>query len=145
PPQLMPVGFDVTVPVPLFETVSVRGMMSNVAVTLRAWSIVTSQVVLASEQLASDHPPNVLVPLVGAAVSVTTVLCTYDCEQSPGQLMPDGFDVTVPVPVPFVPTESVWDTRVNSAVTLRAAVIDTVQPPVPSQAPLQPVNALVAE
>ena len=50
--------------------------------------------------------------------------------------------MTVPAPVPSLATVSAKLAVVllNVAVTLRAAVIDTVQVPVPVHAPLQPAN-----
>jgi len=56
--------------------------------------------------------------------------------------MPVGDDVTVPAPVPaFVTVAAKLLTEpLNVAVTLRAAVSDVVQVPVPVQAPLQPAN-----
>jgi hypothetical protein len=57
------------------------------------------------------------------------------------QLMPDGDDVTVPVPVPERVTLSAnVDAVLNVAVIARAAVIETVHAPVPEQAPPQPAN-----
>jgi hypothetical protein len=57
------------------------------------------------------------------------------------QLMPLGFEVTVPLPVParVTPNANV-DAVLNVAVAVRACVIDTVQVPVPEQAPLQPAK-----
>ena len=56
--------------------------------------------------------------------------------------MPAGFDVTVPVPAAGARhREREGASRaLNVAVTARACVIDTVQAPVPVQAPLQPAN-----
>ena len=55
--------------------------------------------------------------------------------------MRDGEEVTVPVPVPaFVTLRAKVVTLLKVAVTDRAAVIDTVQVPVPVHAPLQPAN-----
>ena len=56
--------------------------------------------------------------------------------------MPVGDDVTVPAPVPaFVTVAAKLLTEpLNVAVTLRAAVIDVTQAPVPVHAPLQPAN-----
>jgi hypothetical protein len=62
-------------------------------------------------------------------------------------LIPEGDEVTVPAPVPALVTLSEkLDEPLNVAVTDRAAVIDTVQLPVPVHAPLQPakVEPLVA-
>jgi hypothetical protein len=57
------------------------------------------------------------------------------------QLMPLGLEVTVPVPVPArVTLAANVDAVLNVAVTARAAVIDTVQAPVPEHAPLQPAK-----
>ena len=46
----------------------------------------------------------------------------------------------MPVPVPALVVERVYVLRVNVAVTLRAAVMLTVQAPVPVQAPVHPAN-----
>ncbi len=62
--------------------------------------------------------------------------------QSPPQLMPAGVDVTVPPP-PLV-TVNVNCFSVNDAVTVFAASMVTMQPPVPVQAPDHPVNVEVA-
>ncbi len=61
------------------------------------------------------------------------------------QLMPDGTEVTVPLPVlpaPGVETVRVSGISVKVAVTATAAVIETVQVPVPLQVALgdQPVK-----
>ena len=54
--------------------------------------------------------------------------------------MPAGADDTTPAPVPVFVTLSAKLCSVNVAVTLRAAVIDTVHAPRPVQSPDQPVN-----
>src|SRR5262245_22716620 len=54
--------------------------------------------------------------------------------------MPAGLEVTVPLPVPFLPTLSVNCWTLKLAVTEAAAFIVTLHAPVPEQAPLQPVN-----
>jgi hypothetical protein len=58
------------------------------------------------------------------------------------QLMPEGFDVTVPAPEPALVSVSakVVAELLNVAVTERAAVIETVHAPVPEHAPLQPAK-----
>jgi hypothetical protein len=58
------------------------------------------------------------------------------------QLMPEGDDVTVPVPLPIfvTPSENVVAVLLKVAVTERAAVIDTVHVAVPEHAPLHPAN-----
>jgi hypothetical protein len=62
-------------------------------------------------------------------------------EQVLPQLMPDGDDVTVPVPVPARVTLSANVAAVlKVAVTARAAVIETVHAAVPEHAPPQPAK-----
>jgi hypothetical protein len=56
------------------------------------------------------------------------------------QLMPAGTLVTVPTPVPTLATVKEKIPGLNTAVTDFAALIVTVQVPVPEQAPLQPPN-----
>jgi hypothetical protein len=77
--------------------------VENVAAQLRAALIVTTP----SLQSASPVQPLKVEPLAGAAVSVTTVPLEYVSLQSPPQLIPEGLDVTVPLPVPAVATLSV--------------------------------------
>jgi hypothetical protein len=60
-------------------------------------------------------------------------------------LIPGGELVTLPLPVPFFPTVSVWlggtsGIRLKVAVTERAWSMVTVQAPVPEQAPPQPAK-----
>jgi hypothetical protein len=109
----------------------------KLAVTDRASLIVTLQLEL---PLQAPLQPVKTEPLAGLAVSVTTVSRLKAREQLLPQLMPEGDDVTVPVPVPVLLTERSLVMRAKLAVTDRAALIDTVQFPVPLQAPLQPVK-----
>jgi hypothetical protein len=111
----------------------------NVAVTARGAVIARMQLPVPVQ--APLHPANVE-PVAAAAVSVTDAPLAKLALQVVPQLMPPVFDVTVPAPVPFLATVSAKLAVVllNVAVTLRAWVIDTVQPPVPVHAPLQPAN-----
>ena len=60
--------------------------------------------------------------------------------------MPAGDELTVPLPVPFLPTESVYVLSVNVAFTEIDPVIETVHVPVPLQPPpLQPLNVEPAD
>ena len=77
----------------------------NVAVTVFAAFIVTEQV--APETLSHPAQPPKREPALAPAVSVTTVPLAYGSEQSVPQLMPAGLEVTVPLPVPDLPTVSV--------------------------------------
>jgi len=142
-PQLMPVGDEVTVPapVPAFVTLSAKVEAAlKVAVTARAADIDTVQAPVPVH--APLQPVNVE-PLAAAADSVTDVPLAKFALQVDPQLTPAGVDVTVPVPVPAFVTLSanVVAELLKVAVTARAAVIETVQAPVPVQAPLQPANA----
>jgi hypothetical protein len=135
----MPAGADVTVPVPapVLGTMSVFAATAvKVAVTALAALIVTEQVpvpVQAPLQPAKEEA------LPDVAVSVTTAPVVKLSLQIDPQLMPVGNEVTVPVPAPaFVTVRSYVPAVPNVAVTLRAALIVTVQLPVPEHAPLHP-------
>src|SRR5690349_14261588 len=104
------VMFAVAVPPPPWGTLAVVGLMANatlcdvllnVAVTDSADVTVTVHVVFVPVQtpLALDQPANALLA-AGVAVSVTLVPGANGDVQVPAQLIPAGFDVTVPVPVP---------------------------------------------
>ena len=57
------------------------------------------------------------------------------------QLIPAGFELTVPAPLPALLTVSVCWSSVNVAVTVRAPVTEIVQGAVPMQLlPAHPVN-----
>ena len=109
----------------------------KVAVTLRAADSVTVQMPV-PEQPLPLQPLNVE-PLAGAAVNVTRVPLSYASLQSEPQEIPDGELVTVPEPLRLTLNRYVVGTKV--AVVVRAAVMETVQPPVPEQPPpFQPPN-----
>ena len=110
----------------------------NVAVTLRA------AVIASVQPPVPEHPPlqpaNVE-PLAAVAPNVTEAPLAKLAVQVLPQLMPVGLEVTVPVPVPARVTASAKvDEPLNVAVTARAAVIETVQVPVPEHAPLHAAN-----
>lgn len=75
------------------------------------------------------------------AVSATCVFCAKSAEQVPGQLMPAGLLVTVPVPETLTVSGYVG---LNVAVKAVAALTVTVQAPVPEHAPLHPPNIELA-
>jgi hypothetical protein len=91
---------SVPLPVPLVPMVRSRVWIVNVAVTLLGAVIVTLQVE-PDEELHPDHPVK-FEPVFAAAVNCTDVLAPYSSEQSPGQLIPGGALVTLPLPVPDV-------------------------------------------
>src|SRR5262245_50940954 len=82
-----------------------------------------------------EHPPPLqpakVEPMAGEAVSVTAVPLSNVAEHVEPQLIPAGFEVTVPRPVPVLLTESVNLCRANVAVTVVSAFKVTVQVPVP--------------
>src|SRR5262245_18988489 len=123
-------GLAQGVPVPL---------VLKVAVTDRAAVIDTVQ---APVPVQAPLQPAKVEQLAAAAVSVTDVSLLKLALQVLPQLMPAGEDVTVPVPVPARVTvkAKVVTELLKVAVTDRAAVIETVQVPVPVQAPLQPAK-----
>ena len=99
-PQAMPDGLLVTVPVPVpvFVTARLKGIMVNVAVTFCAAFMVTVHVPVPLHP-PPDQPVKVEVAS-GVAARVTNVPLLYEEEQVEPQVMPDGLLVTVPVPVP---------------------------------------------
>jgi hypothetical protein len=105
-PQLIPLGMEVTVPVPepALVTVSVN-ICANVAVTDLAAFIVTVQEVLVPIQ-SPDQLENIE-PVSGVAVNVTDMLLAYEAEQVAPQSISVGVEVTMPVPDPALVTVSV--------------------------------------
>jgi len=79
------------------------------------------------------------------AVRVTAVPLANGAEHVAPQVTPAGLLVTVPAPAPALLAVSVKVCRANVAVTEAAALIVTVQGPVPEQPPpLQPVKVELA-
>ena len=84
------------------------------------------------------HPTKAL-PAEGLAVSVAMVPGVSDSLQVLPQLSNPPVRLTVPVPVPILATESTpWGVGMNVAVTFLAALMVTVQDPVPEQSPPHP-------
>jgi hypothetical protein len=105
---LIPAGLLVTVPVPEAGAVTVSGyvVVENFAPTVWAPVIVTLQ--LAVPEQAPVQPSNV--KFVDAfAVSATFVPVLKSAVQVPGQLMPAGALVIVPVPAVGAVTVSVYE------------------------------------
>src|SRR5437764_11361680 len=116
-------------------------MLANLAVTDFAALMRTVHV----SPDAVSQPVQPVTSRLGLAVSVTTVSMTYDAEQFAPQLMPDGFELTLPrpAPSPALLTVSVKRFRSKIAVTVRAAFIATVH--VVAVAESQPSHPAIVE
>ncbi len=100
----MPVGLDVTVPLPVpsLATVNVKVDNVKVAVTFLAAVIETVQGLVPEQP-----PPDQLVkvdPVAGVAVRTTLSPAGNSAEQVVPQLISSAAEVTVPVPVPALVT-----------------------------------------
>ena len=96
--QFTPPTLDVTEPGPV--AVTFKGKVgTKLAVTLRAWSMVTVQVVGVGFEAHPVQPVKAL-PGCGVAVSVTRVpWLNVSLQLAPGQLIEPGLEVIVPEPV----------------------------------------------
>src|SRR5260370_3065392 len=92
----MPEGELITVPLPLTVTESVSGIAVNVALTLIGLFIVSVQVPVPEQ---GPDQPEKLYPVEAEAVRVTVVPNVNPTEQVPGQEMPEGELVTLPLPL----------------------------------------------
>src|SRR4030095_11676832 len=91
------------------------------------------------ERVPAQPPPLQPVkvePAADVAVNVTKEPAANEAEHVAPHEMPAGALVTVPVPVPDLLTVSVTDCSAKVAVTELAALIVTMQPPLPEQPPL---------
>ena len=141
-PQAMPAGVLVTAPVPVPNLVTVRAKedgRANVAATeVAALSVMVQAAV-------PEHPPPLqpenVEPVAGVAVKVTMVPVVNAVEHVAPHEIPAGALLTVPLPFPDCVTVSAKDDCTKVAVTDMAALIVTLQVPVPVQPPpLQPEN-----
>src|SRR5262245_14662351 len=108
----------------------------NIAVTERAALIDTTQARVPLH--APDQPAN-FEPADGRAVSLTEVPCGKACAHAARQLMPAGYKVTEPVPLPaFLSFRTL--SLSNVAVTAWSEPISATHEPLPAQPPDQPVN-----
>jgi phage tail protein X len=137
--QVMPAGLLLTFPLPVPASVTVRAKVDalNVAVTAFAAVMVTLQVPVPEQ---APLQPAKVDPAAAVAVKVTIVPLVKLALQVLGQVMPAGLLLTLPLPVPASVTVSANVTALNVAVTALAAVMVTLQVPVPEQAPLQPAK-----
>jgi hypothetical protein len=133
PGQVIPPGLLVTVPPPTTVTDSGK-VCVNMAVTDSAALTVTTQLPVPLQ--APLHPAK-LQPAAGVSVSITVVPLSNVVEQVPGQAIPEGLLVTLPLPVIVTFKGKI---RLNVAVTDSAPLIVTTQLPVPMQAPPHPAK-----
>jgi hypothetical protein len=142
-PQVIPAGEEVTAPpsVPVSVIVKLYWILAKVAVT--AWAAVIVTLQLPVPVHAPLQPVKVELAS-GVAMRVTTVPVSNDALQVDPQAIPVGEEAMVPPPVPALPTVRAYWILVNVAVTDAAALIITVQFPVPVHAPLQPVKVELA-
>src|ERR1700722_17217354 len=94
--QLIAPGELVTVPLPDTLTLSVYWVCANVAVTLCAAFIVTTQLPTPLQAPAQPLKPQ---PFAGVAVTVTSVPGAWLAVPPDGLLMPEGELATVPLTV----------------------------------------------
>jgi hypothetical protein len=107
-PQLIPTGLLLTVPLPapVLPTLRVYEVFKlKLAVTVTFVAKFTVQVPV-PEQPPPLQPVKVE-PAAAVAVNVTTVFAGKEYEQVEPQLIPDGLLVTVPFPLPVLPTPNV--------------------------------------
>ena len=125
-PQLIPAGREVTSPepAPLFETVTVPGLL-NVAVQI--WAV--PETVTMPELVQSPLQPAKLDPAAGEGVRVTDEPKANAAEQEVPQLIPAGEDVTEPEPVPLFETERPEMLRAPAVATLPVALSMRQVPP----------------
>ena len=102
----MPVGRLVTVPGPDFATLSVYVAILVAAIPKLAIAVIVRLLAIVQAAVPVHAPLQpVKVELVaGAAASLTTVPAEYVAEHVGPQSIPAGILVTMPVPVPAVPT-----------------------------------------
>jgi len=138
-PQSIPLGDDVTEPLPVVVTVNAKlltGITEKAAVTFLAALIVTVQVPV---PLQAPLQPSKVEPAVALAVNVTLVPLEKLTEQVEPQLIPAGDDVTVPLPLVVTAKAKLFGgVTENVAVTFFAEFIVTLQVPVPLHAPPHP-------
>lgn len=134
-PQLMPAGFEVTVPVPVPARLTVTGkVIRSKRAATDVLAVMATEHVPVPVQPAPVQPANVEL-LAGVAVSATDVPLAYVSLQSVPQVMPAGLDVTAPEPAPLRVTPSEYVIGSNRASTTVVADSVTVQVPVPEQPP----------
>lgn len=125
----------IPLPVPSLETFKAYVILVKVAVTLRAWIIVTEHVPVPVQ--APLHPEKVEMAS-GVGVSVTGVPFVYVSEQSDPQSIPVGEEATVPLPVPERATDNanmLGGVTEKFAVTTASPLTVTTHGPVPLHPP----------
>ncbi|MBI1766860.1 MAG: hypothetical protein HYR67_00620 [Bacteroidetes bacterium] len=135
--QLIPAGLEMTVPLPVPPGIIVRlkfpaiGLELNTSVTAVSLVTILEQVLPTEPKHTPPHPAKEE-PAAGVAVKVTDVPVTNDAVQVPGQLIPAGFEVTTPEPVPPRLTETEYEVGVPPPLLLGEE--DPPPPPHPDNA-----------
>lgn len=143
-PQLMPAGRLVTVPLPDPASATERPTAGAKTAMTEASEFIATEQVPVPAQAAPLHPIKVE-PAAAVAVRFTTAPALKRAEQVVPQLIPDGVLLTVPDPEPLrVVDNEYWGEPVGPklAVTVWLEFMVRLQPSVPVQAPVHPVNAL---
>ena len=111
----------------------------KLAVTLRAWLIVITQL---PAPVHAPLQPAKTEPVDGVATKVIVVpLVTFALQVAPQSIVPGGVLVMVPAPDPaFITVSAKVGGGSKVAVTVRACVMETMQLPLPVQAPDQPAK-----
>jgi hypothetical protein len=139
PPQLMPAGELVTLPRPLFVTVTGTGGGPNEAVTVTSpFGIVMMQRRFWTAEAQAPPQPLNCAPAVGVASNATCSASSNCAEHVVPQLIRDGSLVTVPLPELWIVTVRLM--RSQLARTSLLSVIVKTHVPVPEQGPDHPAK-----
>jgi hypothetical protein len=109
-PQAIPLGLEVTVPLPLPLVVTVRvevvgALRVKVAVSVLSSSTTTVQVPVPAH---APLQPEKVAPVAGVAERARLVPPAMLALHVLPQEIPLGLEVTVPLPLPALPTVTVW-------------------------------------
>jgi hypothetical protein len=149
-PQMMPVGDEVTLPLPVPNLVTCSVYEANVAsvnVAVHEALAVSVTLVVAPVPVHAPDQPVKVAPNAGLAVIATVLPDANDALQVLPQLMPVGEEVTDPAPVPALTTVNVTGGGATAVCALNMALqvvrertITVVDVVVPLQSPLQPAK-----
>lgn len=120
----MPVGFEVTTPLPVPDFVMVSVYcgdgVGDTAAKVAVQVLSALRTILAAEEVPAQFPdqPVKVEPVLATAESVIVVLAAYADWQVVPQEIPAGLDVTTPTPVPEAVTDRLnWLGVIGGGVT----------------------------